>query len=492
MENRQDFSFDWDLSRSQNSPNGELNANSHQDHNHEYKADEDQCAVCLSPGEDTMLLPCTHQFHGKCILRWVDQNFSCPLCRQEIAQFVPLNTTDSKIHQQFVDIWERHHYGDRNEQKKSTDGISSENDRFSTSKQREISLSEVSEIEKVDEPHGCVAHCDDNEQTVDKSSFEINPREEIKVPEEDIIITESRVQEILPDLQDLAQVEVKLSGDDLQLEFPYASEINLSNLCQTQLRYTPIHSQNLENGIGNVLFHTGKNICQRFAQITCSIWERFNQQTEEEETPILTVSIPRPTFYKLNESMEAGFLAGALTASMLAAASRPANLYPLVREVVPNVAIFFTVYEDLKYRNMNPSTDTELDSFWKRTASAGCAATLGHLPQNRFKCTVPVRFGLQFGFFEFFKDRLCVMRGDLLKDHSNLSPFDIGASAFSGGVIAATCAFPVELYMKYMDVGRGTYFGAYQTFMRKFLPGCVFTALSFEFGRRWIHNEEEN
>jgi len=484
MENRQDFSFDWDLSRSQNSPNGELNANSHQDHNHEYKADEDQCAVCLSPGEDTMLLPCTHQFHGKCILRWVDQNFSCPLCRQEIAQFVPLNTTDSKIHQQFVDIWERHHYGDKNEEKKSTECVSSEKDSFSTSKQREISLLEVSEIED-----GAVVQCDKNAET---SSVEITSREEFKVPEEDIIITESRVKEIFADLEDLAEVEVKLSDEALHLEIPYVSELHLNSPGTTHFGCTPIHSRNLENGVGNVIFHAGKHICRRFAKITCSIWERFQLQTEVEETPIVTVSIPRPTFYKLNESMEAGFLAGAMTASMLAAATRPANLYPLVREVVPNVAIFFTVYEDLKYRNMNPNTDTEFDSFWKRTASAGCAATLGHLPQNRFKCTVPVRFGLQFGFFEFFKDRLCVMRGDPLKDHSNLSPFDIGASAFSGGVIAATCAFPVELYMKYMEVGRGTYIGAYQTFMRKFLPGCVFTALSFEFGRRWIHNEEEN
>jgi len=493
MENRQDFSFDWDLSRSQNASqsHGPPNPESQLDHKHEHKVDEDRCAVCLSTGEDTMLLPCTHQFHGKCILRWVDQNFSCPLCRQEIGQFVPLNTTDKEIHQQFVDIWERHHYGDNNEKKSKSDCTSSEKDNFSTSKQREFSVSEVAEIENaVDEPHATAVKCNVNEPNTNNSSGEISLREEIKVPEEDITITESRIQEVLDDIEVATEVEVRLSDNDTQLEISYVPEFITHNQTSTPIHYLPTRQRNIEESIGKVILHAGKSILRRVVKISSSLLDRPEQKTEEDEKPILTVSIPRPTFYKLNESMEAGFLAGGLTAAMLAAATRPANLYPLVREVVPNVAIFFTVYEDLKYRYLEPNTDTPLDSFYKRTLSAGCAASLGHLPQNRFKCTVPVRFGLQFGFFELFKDQLCVMKGDQLKDHSKLNAFDIAASACSGGVIAATCAFPVELYMKYMEVGGGTYLNAYQTFMRKFLPGCVFTALSFEFGRRWIHNEE--
>jgi len=479
METRGDFSFDWDLSRSHSStPHRGLNLNSHQDHEHVYNSDkdQDQCAVCLNPGENTMLLPCAHQFHGKCILRWVEQNFSCPLCRQEIAQFVPLNTTDTKTHEKFVDIWERHHYCDRNGREKTSECGFSEKDKFSTSKPREVRLSEVAELD-----NACELHV--NEQTIDKSSEETTSRVEINVPEEDVVLNKFRVQEILEEFEDLTEVDVKLSCDDLEFEV-------LNYLPRTtHSRYIPIHSRNFEDA---AMFNARESICRGVAKITCSIRDRLIKQPADEGTHVLTVSIPQPTFYKLNESMEAGFLAGALTASMLAAADRPANIYPLVRSVVPNVAIFFTVYEHLKSRNMNPNTDTELESFCKRTMSAGCAATLGHLPQNRFKCTVPVRFGLQFGFFELFKDRLCVMRGEQLKDHSSLSPFDIGVSAFSGGVIAATCAFPVELYMKYMEVGRGTYLAAYKTFMRKFLPGSVFTALSFEFGRRWIHNEGEN
>jgi len=481
METRGGFSFDWDFSRSHSTtPHRGLNSNSHQDHEHVYNSDkeQDQCAVCLNPGENTMLLPCAHQFHGKCILRWVEQNFSCPLCRQEIAQFVPLNTTDTKTHEKFVYIWERHHYGDRNGRKK-TSGCGSEKDKFSTFKPREVRLSEVAELDNACELHCAVII----EQTIDKSSEETTSRVVIKVPEEDVVVNRSRVQEILGEFEDLSEVDVKIGGDDLEFELSYY----LSRT--TYSRFIPIHSRNFEDA---AMYNVRESICRGVAKFTCSICDRFKQPPAEEETHVLTVSIPQPTFYKLSESMEAGFLAGALTASMLAAANRPANIYPVVRSVVPNVAIFFTVYEHLKSRNMNPNTDTEFDSFCKRTMSAGCAATLGHLPQNRFKCTVPVRFGLQFGFFELFKDRLSVMRGEQLKDHRSLSPFDIGVSAFSGGVIAATCAFPVELYMKYMEVGRGTYLAAYKTFMRKFLPGSVFTALSFEFGRRWIHNEEVN
>jgi len=485
MDDSLEFSFDWDLSRNTRTPetnHRSQNSTNLSDRQHAHEGNnEDRCAVCLSPGEDTMLLPCTHQFHGKCILRWVDQNFSCPLCRQEIGQFVPLNTTDKEVHQQFVEIWEKHHYGDSSENKKE-DSSPAEKDNFDASKQREISVSEVAELEvNRDEPQEVVIHNDDH---VFSSSSE-----EIKVLEEEITIAESKVHEVADEIVETSEVIIRLDVDDSWQEMVFPQRFGARNIQAPLFRVTS-RPRNLDHKLVKVLKYAGKRIVKRVTNFRQSLLARMKRRDEEKETPIVSISIPRPTFYKLNESMEAGFLAGCLTASMLAAATRPANLYPLVREVVPNVAIFFTVYEDLKYRNMDPNTDTAWDCFFKRTLCAGSAATLGHLPQARFKCTVPIRFGLQFGFFEYFKDRLCVMKGLQCKDHSKLSPLAIAASACSGGVIAATCAFPVELYMKYMEVGQASYLATYQTFMRKFLPGCVFTALSFELGRRWIHNQD--
>jgi len=483
MANSIDFSFDWDLSSNTHTHETNRmsqNSNTRPGNQHDHTGNnEDRCAVCLSSGEDTLLLPCSHQFHGKCILRWVDQNFSCPLCRQEIAQFVHLRPTDTETQQQFVEIWEKHHYSDKNESKKE-DTTSAEKDNFDASKRREISQSEVAELEdEREEPRAVETHGD---------TF-VPRTEEIKIPEEEIAISESRVHEVADEIVETSQVIIRVELDESQQGIIIPQNLNSGNIHGSFARtfYKPRH---LEEDVVKVLKYAGKRMLKRATNFAQSLLARVHPEDAEEETPIVSISIPHPTFYKLNESMEAGFLAGCLTASMLAAATRPANLYPLVREVVPNVAIFFTVYEDLKYRNMDPDSDTAFDSFMKRTLCAGSAATLGHLPQARFKCTVPIRFGLQFGFFEYFKDRLCVMQGLPCKDHSKLSPLAIAASACSGGVIAATCAFPVELYMKYMEIGQASYLATYQTFMRKFLPGCVFTALSFELGRRWIHNQE--
>jgi len=485
MENKLDFSFDWDLSRKRRgSETNRVSQNSttRTDPHHEHEGNEDRCAVCLSSGEDTMLLPCTHQFHGKCILRWVDQNFSCPLCRQEIGQFVPLNTTDKEIHQQFVDIWEKHHYGDSRESKKE-DSPTPAKDNFDASKRRGITVSEVAELEKEsEEPQAGV---------IDGHHVASRWGEELKVPEEDIVIPESRIQEVTDEIVDTSEVVIRLDVNESNREIVIPYRLSQQSIHTAQV-YSTSRPLEIENNVVKVLQHAGKRIFKRVSCLSRSLLARLKPQDEDEDTLIVSFSIPRPTLYKLNESMEAGFLAGCLTASMLAAVTRPANLYPLVREIVPNVAIFFTVYEDLKFRSMNPSTDTEGDCFFKRTLCAGTAATLGHLPQARFKCTVPIRFGLQFGFFEYFKDRLCVMQGLPCKDHSKLSPLAIAGSACSGGIIAATCAFPVELYMNYMEVGEASYLSTYKTFMRKFLPGCVFTALSFELGRRWIHNQEED
>ncbi|XP_039802599.1 RING-H2 finger protein ATL80-like [Panicum virgatum] len=43
-----------------------------------------ECAACLegyAAGDTVRTLPCSHGFHGHCILRWLAASRLCPLCR---------------------------------------------------------------------------------------------------------------------------------------------------------------------------------------------------------------------------------------------------------------------------------------------------------------------------------------------------------------------------------------------------------------------------
>ncbi|KAM1050507.1 hypothetical protein ACFX13_032967 [Malus domestica] len=42
------------------------------------------CVVCLEKmlsGEQVTRLPCSHMFHGDCIVEWLNQCHTCPVCR---------------------------------------------------------------------------------------------------------------------------------------------------------------------------------------------------------------------------------------------------------------------------------------------------------------------------------------------------------------------------------------------------------------------------
>lgn len=51
--------------------------------------DEEQaCSICLEPfkkDEKVAVLKCTHFFHEACIKPWVEDHFTCPICRADIA-----------------------------------------------------------------------------------------------------------------------------------------------------------------------------------------------------------------------------------------------------------------------------------------------------------------------------------------------------------------------------------------------------------------------
>jgi len=80
------------------------------------KIKDDICAVCLDEDckPDVMLLGCGHNFHSHCILKWVQKNFSCPLCRQECQSFVPTN--GQTLSPEFTKVWETHYLAKTPEQ----------------------------------------------------------------------------------------------------------------------------------------------------------------------------------------------------------------------------------------------------------------------------------------------------------------------------------------------------------------------------------------
>ena len=48
---------------------------------------ENSCAVCKEEfiiGEECLLMPCNHHFHGNCLIPWLKERNSCPVCRYEL------------------------------------------------------------------------------------------------------------------------------------------------------------------------------------------------------------------------------------------------------------------------------------------------------------------------------------------------------------------------------------------------------------------------
>ncbi|WJZ81044.1 hypothetical protein VitviT2T_000906 [Vitis vinifera] len=47
----------------------------------------ESCTICLeelSGGSEVTVMPCSHIFHGSCIIRWLKQSHVCPICRFEM------------------------------------------------------------------------------------------------------------------------------------------------------------------------------------------------------------------------------------------------------------------------------------------------------------------------------------------------------------------------------------------------------------------------
>jgi hypothetical protein len=49
--------------------------------------DKKRCIICLENfknGDESIILPCVHIFHSKCIRRWVERKRTCPFCNYKI------------------------------------------------------------------------------------------------------------------------------------------------------------------------------------------------------------------------------------------------------------------------------------------------------------------------------------------------------------------------------------------------------------------------
>ena len=45
------------------------------------------CSICLDNG-DLITLKCKHNFHEKCIVKWMENNYNCPLCRMNYSNYL--------------------------------------------------------------------------------------------------------------------------------------------------------------------------------------------------------------------------------------------------------------------------------------------------------------------------------------------------------------------------------------------------------------------
>ena len=48
---------------------------------------ENSCPVCkeeFNIGEECILMPCQHHFHNECLMPWLKERNSCPICRFEL------------------------------------------------------------------------------------------------------------------------------------------------------------------------------------------------------------------------------------------------------------------------------------------------------------------------------------------------------------------------------------------------------------------------
>jgi hypothetical protein len=56
----------------------------------------EQCSICIEPilKNNTIILKCNHIFHDHCILSWLKEHYSCPICREHVYFLQPYHDDD--------------------------------------------------------------------------------------------------------------------------------------------------------------------------------------------------------------------------------------------------------------------------------------------------------------------------------------------------------------------------------------------------------------
>ena len=70
---------------------------------------DDECSICLASyedGDDLAVLPCSHLMHAECLMPWLKQTNSCPLCRHQLDTDSP-EYEDRRRQQERVRVAER-------------------------------------------------------------------------------------------------------------------------------------------------------------------------------------------------------------------------------------------------------------------------------------------------------------------------------------------------------------------------------------------------
>lgn len=54
-----------------------------------HKQDIEKCAICINEfkeEENVRRLRCSHEFHMRCVDKWLKANTTCPMCRQNVKR----------------------------------------------------------------------------------------------------------------------------------------------------------------------------------------------------------------------------------------------------------------------------------------------------------------------------------------------------------------------------------------------------------------------